>query len=345
MDDLAPRINATALRVMASPRLAALFRPLMRNAAVVFMLHRFADPDRGVAGYDPARLRALLGYLRRERYQLLDLETLFARLRGEGPPLKQAVVFTIDDGYREHAEIAAPLLAEFDCPATTFVATGFLDGLTWLWWDKIDFVFSRSEQQEVRCPLGDSVKLYNLRDASSKRRAADDFTSHCKRLPDPQKLDAIGRLAIAAQVDLPAEAPAAYAPMSWEQLRECERRGMTFAPHTVTHPILSKVSDADARREIVDSWTRLQREAARPIPIFAYPNGKSGDFGNREIELLRRAGLRGAVTSVAGFATPRQRGTVNGEFNIPRFPFPDELPELIQQVAGIERLKFLIRGD
>jgi len=68
-------------------------------------------------------------------------------------------------------------------------------------------------------------------------------------------------------------------------------------------------------------------------------------FVQEVLPRLERAGLRGAVTSVPGFATMRQRTMENGEFTVPRFPFPEELPQLIQQVAGVERLKFLIRGD
>ena len=345
MEDLAPRLNATAMRVMASPPLAGLFRPLMRRAAVVFMLHRFSDPGRGVRGYEPLIVRDLLEYLRREKYELLSLDALFSRMRGEGPPVRRAVVFTIDDGYQEHAEIAAPLFASFDCPVTTFVATGFLDRTIWFWWDKIQYVFLHSRRRELTIDLGRTIVAYLLGDAASRRVAADDFATRCKALRELQKNEAIARLAHAAEVALPVEAPHEYAPMTWDQLRSCERRGMTFAPHTVTHPILTNVNNDEARREIVDSWARLRSEATRPVPIFAYPNGKPEDFGEREIAMLRRAGLRGAVTSVPGFATMRQRTMENGEFTVPRFPFPEELPQLIQQVAGIERLKFLIRGD
>jgi peptidoglycan/xylan/chitin deacetylase (PgdA/CDA1 family) len=80
-----------------------------------------------VEGLDPAVLEKRLSYLRRHGYELVGLEELFRRLAGEGAPLRRVVAFTIDDGYLEHATIAASLFARYDCPVTTFVATGFVD--------------------------------------------------------------------------------------------------------------------------------------------------------------------------------------------------------------------------
>jgi peptidoglycan/xylan/chitin deacetylase (PgdA/CDA1 family) len=345
MQSLVPRMKSAALRATTSSGLANLFRPLQGGAAVVFMLHRFVDPARGVRGYDPASVRELLAYLRRAKHKLVSLDALFASLRGEQPPLRDAVAFTIDDGYAEQAEIASPLFAEFDCPVTTFVTTGFLDRALWFWWDQIQYIFRQTTRRTLKLDLGHAMLQYDIGDSAGGSFAEEDFTNRCKAVPEHRKRDAIGRLSHVAEVDLPHEPPAAYAPMTWGQLREAERRGMTFAPHTVTHPILARTDDDQCRAEIVDSWSRLQSEAARPVPILAYPNGQPGDFGEREIEVLRSTDLKGAVTSVAGFATSPRHRARNGPFTVPRFPFPDSLPYLVQQVSGIERLKFMLRGE
>ncbi len=339
------RLKATTVRLMTETGAANLCRPLTRNAAVVFMLHRFSDRERGVSGQDPLSVRHLLGYLRREKYQLVDIATLFASLRGEGPPLRHAVGFTIDDGYLDHATIAGPAFAEFDCPVTTFVTSGFLDGDIWFWWDRIEYIFQNTIRTSLTVELGTSPVRYVLGTPHDRRVAQGDFTTLCKALGEPAKLDAIRLLAERADIALPRSAPASYAPMSWDQLRACERRGMTFGPHTVTHPILARTSDAQARIEITESWDRLRSEAGSAVPIFAYPNGQPGDFGEREFDLLRAAGLEGAVVGTAGFTTAKSFGRAHGRYLVPRFPFPDQLPYLVQQVSGLERLKFLLRGQ
>jgi peptidoglycan/xylan/chitin deacetylase (PgdA/CDA1 family) len=269
---------------------------------------------------------------------------VFASLRGEGPPLRRAIAFTIDDGYREHAVLSGSLFAEFDCPATVFVTTGFLDGSVWFWWDQIEYLLAAAERKTFQFDWATARSVYDCRDPVSTFAAVEDFTARCKLLSPQDKHDAIRRLSAVVDAALPASAPAGYEPMTWDQLRAAEALGMTFAPHTVTHPILSRADDRHAENEIVRSWQRLKQEARKPVPIFAYPNGRPGDFGAREFDVLRRAQLQGAVTSMAGFATPKHFRAPNGHFLVPRLPFPDSLPYLIQLVSGLERLKYMLRG-
>jgi peptidoglycan/xylan/chitin deacetylase (PgdA/CDA1 family) len=333
------------VRILASPGLDPLYRGLMRGRATIFMLHRFADPERGVEGNDPAALRRSLAYLRRQRYQILDLEEMFQRLAGEGPPLDRAVAFTIDDGFLEQATVACPVFAEFDCPVTTFVASGFLDGQLWPWWNQVEHIFESTPRTEVQILLGRDRLQYSLVDPGTWRAAREDFTSRCKLVTDEEMRAAILRLAEAAEVHVPARPPARYLPMSWDQLHECERHGMRFGPHTVTHPVLSRTSDDQSRREIEESWIRLRREAARPVPIFCYPNGNWEDFGTREMQTLRELGLQGAVSGVPGYA---EAGTFamqpDERYKVRRFCYEAELHYLAQSACGLERLKEILQG-
>ena len=336
-------IKSSLVTALSTGPFAGLLRPLTRGTAVVFMLHRFADPARGITGDDPSRVRELLAWLRRERYRLLALPDVLGHLAaGTVPP--RTVAFTLDDGYAEQADIAGPLFAEFDCPVTTFVTTGFLDGALWFWWDQIEYVFERSARPTITPELDGARLTYDLGDAARRSVAQAAFVDHCKAVPEARKIAWISELARAAEVALPERPPTRYAPMSWDDLRGCERRGMTFGPHTVTHPILARVSADQAQREIDDSWARLRSEARSPAAVFAYPNGQPGDFGPRDFDVLRAAGLA-AVTGIAGFATSRRYRDGDGAFLVPRFAFPDSLPYVAQIVGGLERLKSLLRRE
>jgi len=337
-------LKETLLRVVTHPAATAPLAPLLRNQAAVFMLHRFAHPERGVTGHDPAELHRTLGALRRERRTIISLDTLFARLES-AEPLRGAVVFTIDDGYAEQAEIGAPVFAEFDCPVTTFVTTGFLDELLWFWWDRIEYVFRSTRRSGLGVVLSGDEVTYRWSTAPERDRAQAEFTARCKEVPDDEKLAAIERLAAGAEVTLPVRAPERYAPMSWEQLRASEGMGMTFGPHTVTHPILSRTGDAQARHEVVESWRRLTERAAHPVPIFCYPNGRPADFGPREYAAMRDAGIRGAVVGSPGYAALSAfRAGAEARFNVRRFAYPDSLPHTRQFVSGLEYVKTQLRG-
>lgn len=308
------------------------------------MLHRFVAGDSGVDGFDPGTLRALLAFLRREGYDFVDIRAVMRGLSGDGPPLRRAVAFTIDDGYAEQASVAGPAFAEFDCPVTTFVTSGFLDRVLWFWWDQIEYVVTHTRRGEVDIELGDGRRRYTFHGNGDRAAAQQDFTARCKTLPDPVMRDAIRRLATAADVELPAQAPPRYAPMTWDELRGAERGGMTFGPHTVTHPILARTDNAQCGREISESWTRLKAEARDPVAVFAYPNGQPSDFGPREIACMKAIGLEGACTGVQAYATARRFRAIDGAFQVPRFAFPDDLTYLCQVVTGLERFKLLVRG-
>lgn len=331
---------------MTSRIMAPLFRPLMRTRAAVFMLHRFRMPDADVEGHDPAAVRRGLELLRRERYDFVSLTALYDDLLHGRAHDRPTVAFTIDDGYVDQVQVGAPIFAEFDCPVTTFVTSGFLDRALWFWWDRIEQVFRTTTRRAIDVPLGDTMLSYTLGDARDAAQA--DFTARCKEVPDAVKHVAIEALATAADVELPDAAPERYAPMTWDELRAAERGGMSFAPHTVTHPILSRTSDAQSRHEITESWRRVREEAAEPVPVFCYPNGRRSDFGDREIETMRALGLVGAVVGETGYAQRLDKAAARAAgdpFRVRRFAFTGDDRELLQVVSGVEVVNQLLRGS
>jgi peptidoglycan/xylan/chitin deacetylase (PgdA/CDA1 family) len=307
-----------------------------RGLASIFMLHRFRKEARG---HDPLVVRSLLEWLRRRRFEVLDLETLFRRLAGDGPPLRRAVAITIDDGHYCQAEIAAPIFAEYGVPVTTFLTTGFLDGELWLWRDHLEYILEGTRLDRVGVTAGGQPLDLDLGSPERRRLAARVVAEHCKAMPEEERVTALAELAERARVPLPKTPPSEYRPMSWEQARRCEAAGMRFGPHTVTHPILSRTADAQARRELELSWQRICQEVSRPMPVFCYPNGRGDDFGPREIAILRGMGLLGAVTAEPGYATDVPLAGTDRMFRVPRFSFSEEHGENIRYASGLEWLR------
>jgi hypothetical protein len=175
-------LKSLALRLLLVPGADSLFAPFARRCGVVFMLHRFRGPGFAPDGFDPAALRRSLAYVRRKKYNVASIEALLrCNLEGRAVP-DRSIAFTIDDGYADHAEIAAPIFAEFDCPVTTFVTTGFLDEKLWFWWDQIEFIFANSALSTVFTHLDDTPLEYSLRSAPERATATSDFVARCKVL-------------------------------------------------------------------------------------------------------------------------------------------------------------------
>jgi peptidoglycan/xylan/chitin deacetylase (PgdA/CDA1 family) len=97
-------------------------------------------------------------------------------------------------------------------------------------------------------------------------------------------------------------AGAARVHLDWDQVRAfADLPGMEIGSHTVSHPYLQRVPDERAREEILDSRLRIERHLGRPVRYFCYP---SGDFGPRELRLVRDARYEAAVSVAPGRNLP-----------------------------------------
>jgi len=333
------RVRTALLQVLALPGFARAFTPLLRDRATVFVLHRLNDPERGIPGNRADAIRAALAYLRRERFELVHLEEVVRRSQNGDPPLRGAVAFTLDDGYAEQGVPMASIFAEFDCPSTTFVTTGFLDGDLWMWWDRIEYVLRRTRRRRIEAQLGGRDLVLEWEDDAARDREQARFIAACKQVPDAEKHRGIVGLASGAEVELPKAPPPEYAPMSWSDLRASEELGMQFGPHTVSHPILTRATDEQVKQELAVSWGRLREEAAAPVPIFCYPNGQLEDFGSREVGVMRELGFRAAVTGFPGYVGPVAAADASESFELRRFALSDRLSTVAQYASGFELLK------
>jgi peptidoglycan/xylan/chitin deacetylase (PgdA/CDA1 family) len=310
------------------------------------MLHRFADPATGRPGHDVDALRADLQWLRRHRFTVLPLRTLVERLQA-GEPVFKTVAFTVDDGYADFASRALPAFVEFECPVTVFLTTGFVDGHCWMWWDVVEYLVTRTSREGVRVDAGTEAWTYAWRDAREQGRVVLDLVERLKAVPEDVKRDVLARLATVLEVDVPAQPTPAYAPLTWDEVRRCAASGVSFGPHSLTHPILARTDVVQAATEIAGSWQRLQQMLGSvAVPVFCYPNGDPGSFGVREQELVARAGLTAAVSTVPGYAgaghldprTPLRR------FEVPRMAYVQADRSFVQVSSGLQRAKDAMRA-
>jgi len=321
------------LRLAGADAVAPALRLVGRGLLSIFMLHRFTDPTLGVAGTDPAALREQLAYLRRHRYRLVGMRDVLESFADDADAAESpAVAFTVDDGYADFVRVAAPIFAEFECPVTVFVTTGFLDAKLWLWWDRVAYLFQQTQRLSFALTFGSENRPYRWRTRGERVGVQHDVIQQLEWLDAPARETAIAALARQLEVELPAAPPPAFAPMSWDDVRASTAHGVTFGPHTVSHRILSQAPLEMCEWEIRESYRRVRAETDAVVPVLCYPNGSERSFGEREIAATRRAGLEAAVTAAGGYATPAAR------FTLPRFPWPDDRPHLVHLVAGLARL-------
>lgn len=96
--------------------------------------------------------------------------------------------------------------------------------------------------------------------------------------------------------------------LDWDGLAGVTERGHEVGSHSLTHPRLTELSDAELERELVVSRERLEARLGRPCRYVAYPHG---DHDRRVRAAARAAGYE------AGFAIPGRRRPID-PFAIPR---------------------------
>lgn len=330
------RMKASVRALLSSRWVAPLWSSLLRGRVPIFTLHRFAVPDLQTHGHDPFLLRKTLERLRRERYNFIGLEDLVKNFNDRRRMPGRTVVFTVDDGYSDFALVAADVFLAYDCPVTVFVPTGFIDGVSWLWWDQVAHIALTTTKPTIGIALGNENLNLKFLDRTERLRIAHEVNLKLTSIEESMKREFICRFSLAAEVELPQSPPAGFAPMDWVDVRKLEARGVTFGPHSVTHPVLTCTTHVQAAEEIRESWRVLSERATRPVRIFSYPNGS---FGDREINLVAATGLESAVTSAAGYASAQEfHKTPTTRFTVPRFPYPDGSDSLCLTASGLARV-------
>ena len=81
--------------------------------------------------------------------------------------------------------------------------------------------------------------------------------------------------------------------LTWDQLREMEKHGITAQSHTVTHAPLPDLPDDRIREELVESKRQAEEELGHPIEFIAYPTGV---HDLHIVGIAKEAGYKGGFT-------------------------------------------------
>jgi peptidoglycan/xylan/chitin deacetylase (PgdA/CDA1 family) len=91
--------------------------------------------------------------------------------------------------------------------------------------------------------------------------------------------------------------------LTWSDVRDLHRAGVVFGSHTVTHPKLRGLCDADLERELRCSKEKIESELGVRAESFAYPYAfpdQDREFTHRLRDLLKVTGYHDGVSTVLG---------------------------------------------
>jgi peptidoglycan/xylan/chitin deacetylase (PgdA/CDA1 family) len=250
------------------------------------------DNDPFMPSLPTAVFAARMAHIARH-YRVLTVEELAVGLR-EGQVPRNALAITFDDGYRDNLTHAAPILNRLALPATIFLVTGHIDTPRALWFDQLAMAFKTATARRLELADG---RLLSLATVAERLAGLDTALGHLKQLPDDERSTSVERL-IAALHPNP-ERPKRLM-LSWDEVGALRGLGFSIGAHTVTHPILSRLTPDHARHEIHSSKATIEKALGAPVRAFAYPNGGPNDYNEAVTRLVREAGFACAVTTRRG---------------------------------------------
>ena len=263
----------------------------------VLAFHRVNDDDDPFMPALPTSLFAARMEHIARHYTVLPVEDLVARLQ-QGHIPRKALALTFDDGYRDNLTHAAPILARYGLPATIFLTSGCIGSGEVLWFDRLALALKTTGRTHLQWTGGPELSLASMAD---RLRALQVALGHLKGLPDAGRreiLDQILRELGGGSVESPKRLM-----LSWDEVGALRGLGFSVGAHTVSHPILSRLSAEEARREIGDSKVEIERALGTRVRAFAYPNGGAEDVNEVTVRLVKEAGFTCAVTTRRGLNT------------------------------------------
>jgi peptidoglycan/xylan/chitin deacetylase (PgdA/CDA1 family) len=232
-------------------------------------------------------------------YKVLPLREVVERL-GTGKPIPdRCTCLTFDDGFRNVATVAFPIMERYQVPSTVFLITGLVGGEQPAWPDRLYQAMAETRVDSIRF----EGRRWHLATLSQRAATYCSVVNRLKCMDDARKEASLAELCrTLGYRPVPSGSPLAL--MNWEEVEQLSRSGLVdFGSHTHTHPILSRCPPDRVADELSAS-RKVLLDRLGNADLFAYPNGTRADFSAATKRTARDAGYRCALSTIAGLNGP-----------------------------------------
>jgi len=237
----------------------------------------------------------------KSRYNVLPSYYLINNSYSSKNMSKNSVIITFDDGFENNYSQAWPVLKKLNLHATCFVLPNLSRTGKQMWVYELYSFFLDSPNMVMEL---DNYGLGNLDLNGSLEKRFELYTKLVETLkhwPHEKRKILLNHIfSKASQTNSDQENP--FKLMTPQQIvKLSQSKEFDIGVHSNNHLILSTLSPEEQEEEIRSSIDMLKSWKISFIPIFAYPNGRLEDFDSYSIGLLRKMGIKAALTTIYGF--------------------------------------------
>jgi hypothetical protein len=272
-----------------------------RNECYILAYHMICDEPNGF--FPESSLETFIKQIKYliQNYRVLPLVEIAQRMSG-GKSVRRCAAVTFDDGFRDNYEKAFPILKQLQIPATIFLTTGFVESGQAPWFIEFRYLFMQTPKSRLEIKLAGQTQSFPLANPLEKRSASDMLMNYMQSCPNEERLSILRLLPSILDVDLTDRLQSLM--LTWDQIREMSQNGISFGAHTVTHPVLTRISPDTLRREVSGSKATIEEKTGLSVNVFAYPFGKRGHYPRSAPMVLKDLGFLCAVTTEPGANSP-----------------------------------------
>lgn len=313
----------------------SLLRRRHRDRLLVLLYHGVYEESRG----NPSpldNLHVARGEFHRQmrwlhrRYNFVSLPQVIAWLQRRAPLPPHPALVTFDDGYRNNAKVAWPILEALGIPAVFFVPTAFVGAQRLYWAEELEHRLYFAPGDSVTVGNGTPLR-FSLEGLEERRAAFRLLSERLKAMPPGERERACRRLA--QELPFPPGLPSSdTARMCWDEVRRLLEAGADVGSHSVTHALLPQLPASEAYEELWQSKRELEERLGIRARALAYPNGDS--------DPIVRALARGAGYDCAFTVQPHLNSLEDDPLALGRIPVDAQtsLVEFIANVSGMPQL-------
>jgi peptidoglycan/xylan/chitin deacetylase (PgdA/CDA1 family) len=271
------------------------------------------------------------------RHRVVGIGEVVAAMRTGRSLDRRTVAITFDDGYEDNYRKAFPILKRHGAPAAFYVTTGSIGDARPLWTVELRRAVMRARKPALDLSFREAGPL-DVSTDDARETAVRELAGRLKRCPAPEARAALAEVLAASGV---AGGQERRVMMSWDEIREMHRAGMTIGAHTGEHWNLPSLDDADLEKEVHGSRNALAVALDAPVEHFAYPNGRTDRHCDARVAgVVAAAGFVSAVTSVAGPASRRFSA-----YGIPRLGVYGRHDDVARLAVDILRARMSVPSD
>ena len=229
---------------------------------------------------------------------------------------KDSICITFDDGYANNYTNAKPILEKYNCAATFFIPTAFIDSSVPFWWDELEIILLHAIQLPGILLLEINGEIHSFTfDKSKLTKKQLTQHAHWKWYQKPPtercviflKIWKKLRVLINDEVQVHMNflrmwagtniIPNSILPMDDKQITELSKNSLfTIGMHTHSHPDLKAKQLAFQIEEIQTCKNILKTKFDINVNCLAYPFGR---YDNNTINAVKKLGIKACFTTSA----------------------------------------------